>query len=66
MRKFLLILFLFALCSCDVQEAKEAGKLTKKGKEEVQEKIGPLKNYFKDLWENFSEGYNESDKDKEQ
>ena len=66
MRKFLLILFLFALCSCDVEEAKEAGKLTKKGKEEVQEKIVPLKNYFKDLWENFSEGYNESDKDKEQ
>ena len=66
MRKLLLILFLFGLCSCDVEEAKEAGKLTKKGKEEVQEKIGPLKNYFKDLWENFSEGYNESDKDKEQ
>ena len=42
-----------------LEEAKEAGKLTKKGKEEVQEKVGPLKNYFKDLWENFSDGYNE-------
>ena len=40
-------------------EAKEVGKLTKKGKEEVQEKVGPLKNYFKDLWKNFSDGYNE-------
>ena len=66
MKKLVIILFLFAFCSCDAEEAKEAGKLTKKGKEEVQEKIGPLKNYFKDLWENFSEGYNKYDQDKEQ
>ena len=66
MKKLLIFLFLFAFCSCDAEEAKEAGKLTKKGREEVQEKIVPLKNYFKDLWENFSEGYNEYDQDKEQ
>ena len=66
MKKLVIILFLFEFCSCDSEEAKEAGKLTKKGKEEVQEKVGPLKNYFKDLWENFSEGYNEYDQDKEQ
>ena len=66
LKKTFLILLLLVFCSCDVEEAKEAGKLTKKGKEEVQEKIVPLKNYFKDLWENFSEGYNEYDQDKEQ
>ena len=66
LKKTFLILLLFAFCSCDAEEAKEAGKLTKKGREEVQEKIVPLKNYFKDLWENFSEGYNEYDQDKEQ
>ena len=59
LKKTFLILLLFVFYSCDAEEAKEAGKLTKKGKEEVQEKVGPLKNYFKDLWENFSDGYNE-------
>ena len=52
LKKTFLILLLFAFCSCDAEEAKEAGKLTKKGKEEVQEKVGPLKNYFKDDVEN--------------